>query len=61
MCAWCLQKSEEVVGSPGTEVIIDGCKLSCECWEPKPWPLQEQQVLTVQPSPSPAPVCRMLV
>ena len=41
--AWCLQKSEEVVQSPGIEVIIDSCELLCECWEPKPCPLQEQQ------------------
>lgn len=31
MCAWCLQKSEEVVGYPGTEVTIDGRELPCEC------------------------------
>jgi hypothetical protein len=33
MHAWCPWRSEEGVRCPGTEIIIDGCKLPCGCWE----------------------------
>lgn len=32
VCAWYLQRPEEGVRSPGTEVI-DSCKPPCGCWE----------------------------
>ena len=45
MCVMC-----EGVSSPGVG-IKDGCELPCGFWEPKPNPLQEQQVfLTVEPA-----------
>lgn len=33
LCAWCLQRLEEGIGSPGTRAT-DGCLLLCGIWEP---------------------------
>lgn len=43
MCAWCPQRSEESVGSPGTGVMgsYKSCKAPCGCWEPDLGLLQE--------------------
>ena len=48
--AWCLQRSEEGVGSPRTGVI-DGCEPPCRCQELNSGLLEEQPVLlTTKPS-----------
>lgn len=48
--AWCLQKPEEGIGSPETEVMV-GCELPCAFWELNLAPLEEQSVsLTTEPS-----------
>ena len=47
--AWCLQKPERGVGSPGTGVI-DGCELSHGCWELNPGLLEEQLLLSTESS-----------
>jgi len=39
-------ETEEGIRFPGTS-IIGTCDLPCECWEPNPGPLQEQQVLLI--------------
>ena len=44
MCAWCPQKPEEGVRSPGTGGT-DGCELLCGSWEWNADSLQEQQVI----------------
>lgn len=44
MCTWYPQWSEKAVKFPGSGVI-QGCVLLCGCWELKPCPLQEQQLL----------------
>ena len=50
---WCLCRSEEGIGFPGTGVA-DGCEPLCGCWESNLGPLEEQQVLlTTELSPSP--------
>lgn len=41
---WCLQRSEEGIGSPRTGVI-DGCKPTCGYRASNLSPLQEQQML----------------
>lgn len=57
MFAWRPWRPEEVIGSPETGVM-DGFKLSCECWEPNSAPLQEQQLLTTtEPSPQALEQC----
>lgn len=38
VCAWCSQRSEEGTVSPGT-AVMDGCGLTCQCWEQNPGPL----------------------
>lgn len=43
---WCLQRSEESVGSHGTGVI-DGCEPSGGCWESNLGLLREQPVLFI--------------
>ena len=51
--AWCLQRSEEGIRSPGTRAL-DGCEPVSRWWESNPGPLQEQQVpLTTGPSLQP--------
>ena len=56
MCAWCLRRPEEGVGSPGTGAM-DGCELPCGCWELNRGPLQEQQGLfTAEPPLQPLQV-----
>lgn len=48
--ACCLQRLEEGVRSPGTGVK-DGCEPPSFSWDPKPGPLQDQQVLlTTKPT-----------
>lgn len=42
--AWCLQRLDRGIGFPGT-VLTNGFELPCVCWQLKPGPLQEQQVL----------------
>lgn len=49
VCAWIPQRSEKGIGSPKTEVE-DGCESPCGGWELNPDPLQEQMLLTVEPS-----------
>lgn len=44
MCALCCQRSEKGIWSFGTWVV-DGCDLSCGCWESNPGNLEEQLVL----------------
>lgn len=50
MCAWCPQRSEESVGSPGTGVMSSykSCKAPCGCWEPDLGLLQEQVLMTAE-------------
>lgn len=45
MCAWCLRRLEESIGSPRPGVT-DSCVPPNECWEPTPDLLQEQPTLT---------------
>jgi E3 ubiquitin-protein ligase NEDD4 len=48
--AWCPQKSEKAIRSPGT-VVTDCCELPCGCWKSNPGPVEEQPVLlTSEPS-----------
>lgn len=52
MCTMCMTGARRI-RLPRTE-ITDGCKPPCQCWEPSPHPLQEQQApLTTEPSPQP--------
>lgn len=44
MCAWYPSGPEEGVRPSGT-VVTNSCEPQCECWEPNPGPLQEQQEL----------------
>lgn len=45
------QKSEKTVGSPGTgDTITDSCEPRCKCEELNPGSLQEQLLLTTEPS-----------
>ena len=55
MHIWCLRRSQEGVGSPGTGVT-DDYEPPCGYWEPKLGSLHEQQVLltTNQETISPA-------
>lgn len=59
MCVYHMWSEEEEVKSLGTGVI-GVCKPPCVCWEPKPDPLQEQQVLLITES-SPVPAFSFLV
>jgi hypothetical protein len=43
MCVQCCGRPQEGIRSLGTGVI-DGCELSCGCWELNPGPLKEQSV-----------------
>ncbi|XP_060240758.1 E3 ubiquitin-protein ligase NEDD4 isoform X1 [Meriones unguiculatus] len=46
---FCLDKQEDGVGSPGSEVT-DGCEPPCGCWELNPGSLEEEHVLfTTEP------------
>lgn len=50
---WCLQRLEKGIGSPRTEVI-EGCGLTCGCWELNRSHQQERQVpSTAEPSVQP--------
>jgi hypothetical protein len=64
MCSTCvcsaLGRSEGVIRSLGTGVV-DGCKLSCGCWEQNPGPLQEQQVPLSSEAPFQSPVYLCMV
>lgn len=51
MCIWCPWRPEGGTGSPG---VIDGSELLCGCQEPKPGPLQAQQLL-LDPEHLPSP------
>lgn len=44
VCAWCLQRPEEGIKSPGAR-IPGGSELTCGCYESNLSPLEEQQVL----------------
>ena len=44
VCAWCPQRPEEGIRSPGTGVK-GGCKPPCECWELNLGPLKKQPVV----------------
>lgn len=44
VCAQCLWRPEEDIGSPGT-VVTNECEPSHGCWEANPGPLQEQSGL----------------
>jgi hypothetical protein len=43
MCAWCPRRSKECIRFQGNGVTAS-CGPPCECFEPSPGPLQEQQV-----------------
>jgi hypothetical protein len=48
--AWCPQRPEDCISSPGTEVIR-GCELPSGCWDSNLDPLEEQQMfLTTEAS-----------
>lgn len=50
MCLTYPKRPEGGIGSAGTGAMVS-FKLACGCWEPRPVPQQEQQVLlTAQPS-----------
>ena len=49
LSVWRSQESEEGVRSSGTGVR-NGCELSCGCWDSNSGPLQDQPVLSVDPS-----------
>lgn len=50
LCTWCPWRSEKGIRSPGTGVR-DGCDLPHRCWESNLGPIQEQVLLTTEPSP----------
>lgn len=43
--AWCPQKSEDGIGSPGTGAM-DGHEAPCKCSELNPTPLEKQQMFS---------------
>lgn len=53
--AWCLQRPEDIAGSPGTG-LPDDCELPSGCWEPNPGPPQEQFLWIGAISPAPRKV-----
>jgi hypothetical protein len=49
MCAWCSQRPEEGIRSPGTEVT-DSCELPRGCWDFNLDPLEKAAVSPASPS-----------
>lgn len=49
VCARYPWRPEEGTGCPGTGVM-DSCEPLCGCWESNPDPLQQQVLLTTEPS-----------
>lgn len=52
VCAWYPRRSEEGTGCPGTG-LMDSCEPPCGCWESNLDPLQQQVLLTTEPSVRP--------
>lgn len=54
MHAWCPQRSEEGIRSPGTGVP-DNCELPCGCWDLNLGSLEEKPVLLAAEPPLQTP------
>lgn len=57
---WCLCRPEEGIGPLGTG-ILDSRDLPWGCWESNPGPLEEQTILLIIESSSPAPELPILI